>query len=164
MYPHSSLGICSEAFQLLLLDYASVAETYRTLFDRISATGGGDAFIAAIKERRQALSAGALIPRGKNKMKNPAEELVARVVQQLLSRGTEQAGSQFVGGVEQLMAEYLADIPNKQRRQLVQVSSMLQLIIQVTTTGSSFFPNITKNIPLNITTTTNFLESPATNM
>jgi hypothetical protein len=121
---------------LLLLDSSSLAETYRTLFDRISAFGGGDAFAAAMKERRKALSLGAQLPQNKNK--NSAEGLVATVVQQILSSGSEQSGGKSLSGVlggdesiKELMAEYMADIPSDKRRRLVQVSSLLQLIIQV---------------------------------
>jgi hypothetical protein len=132
------LFVISEAFQLLLLDSSSLAETYRTLFDRISALGGGEPFAAAMKERRQALSLGAQLHHSKDK--NSAEGLVARVVQQILSSGTEHSGDKSLAGVlggdnsiKELMAEYLGDIPNDKRRRLVQVSSLLQLIIQVIT-------------------------------
>jgi hypothetical protein len=120
----------------LFLESASVEETYRTLFDRVG-TLGGEAFLAAMKERRRDLVAGTLAPR----QENPAEQLVARVVQSLADKyvhspAGQPADSSLTGvlgdaSVRQLVSEYLEHIPSQQRRQLVQVSSMLQLIIQV---------------------------------
>ena len=126
----------SESFQLLFLDSVSLEETYRTLFDRIEALGSGDAFVASMQERKKDLLTGPL------KERPPAVELVARVVQRLASKLQEEkqpaseSSSSLAGvlgdaSVRQLVEQYLDHIPSQQRRQLVQVSSTLQLIVQV---------------------------------
>ncbi len=106
-------------------------ESYRTLFDRVGALGA-DAFVAAMQKHKQDLVSGAL--------KRPAEELVGRVVKSLVERHSEQVEGEggsltsVLGGdasVRDLLDQYLEHIPDQQRRQLVQVSSTLQLIVQV---------------------------------
>ncbi len=106
-------------------------ESYRTLFDRVGALGA-DAFVAAMQKHKQDLVSGVL--------KRPAEELVGRVVKSLVERLSEKVEGEggsltsVLGGdasVRDLLDQYLQHIPDQQRRQLVQVSSTLQLIVQV---------------------------------
>ncbi len=122
-----------ESFQLLFLESLSLEESYRTLFDRVGALGA-DAFVAAMQKHKQDLVSGAL--------KRPAEELVGRVVKSLVERHSEKVEGEGEGGsltsvlggdasVRDLLDQYLEHIPDQQRRQLVQVSSTLQLIVQV---------------------------------
>jgi hypothetical protein len=120
-----------ESFQLLFLESLSLEESYRTLFDRVGALGA-DAFVAAMQKHKQDLVSGAL--------KRPAEELVGRVVKSLVERHSEKVEGEggsltsVLGGdasLRDLLDQYLQHIPDQQRRQLVQVSSTLQLIVQV---------------------------------